>query len=133
MVIGGVLGICFGALVALIVYSVVNEISDETIANFVGIMIIIVTLILGLFLGGYADKIDYKKYISEYNSKKYTIEQSLKNEDLKGLEKIELVKQATEINGELANKKVEYNTIWYFFIDKSELNKLEGIDLKGEK
>ena len=58
---------------------------------------------------------------------------SLENEELSGLERIELVKQATELNGELAERKARVQ-LWHFVVyDNTIYDNVELIKLtKGE-
>ena len=92
----------------------------------------IVCSILGLILGGYIDIVNYEAYISSYNAKKEVIELSLKSETISDLEKIEIVKQVTELNGELAEAKVSYNKFIYFYLDRNKINNIEAISLDKE-
>ena len=73
-------------------------------------------------------KEETRKYIEEYLAVKTTIESSVQNEALSGLERIELVKQASEENVKLA--RIQYKCKqWYGFdIDKRVLE-LEPIKL----
>lgn len=76
-----------------------------------------------------------KEEIAEYQAQKVTIEQSLSNEELSGLERIELVKQASELNGWLAKQKVIMSKWTEFDIYKSvreEYQRAEYIDLGVE-
>ena len=70
-------------------------------------------------------------YVAEYIAQKQTIELSLENENLTGMEKIQLVSTATELNGKFAKKKAKFNR-WYFVVyDKTIYDGIELIDLKG--
>lgn len=73
-------------------------------------------------------------FIVGFEAQKQTIEMSLDNENLSGLEKIELVKKATELNGELAERKSRFNMWHYVSYDNSIYNDIEPISLeiKGE-
>ena len=73
-------------------------------------------------------------FIAGFEAQKQTIEMSLDNENLSGLEKIELVKKATELNGELAERKSRFNMWHYVSYDNSMYNDIEPISLeiKGE-
>lgn len=73
-------------------------------------------------------------FIARFEAQKQTIEMSLDNENLSGLEKIELVKKATELNGELAERKSRFNMWYYVSYDNSMYNDIEPIslDIKGE-
>ena len=88
----------------------------------------IIAITTSFFVPYYAAKEDSNSYVNSYAIKKATIEESLKSETLTGFERIELVKQATEINANLAQKKYEI-TKWYGFYLNKEIENLEYIDL----
>ena len=90
----------------------------------------IVAIIISLFVPYYVEKENSNSYVNSYTIKKATIEESLKSEALTGFERIELVKQATEINADLAQKKYEI-TKWYGFYLNKEIENLEYIDLNA--
>lgn len=93
----------------------------------------IIAITISFFVPYYVEKEDSNSYVNSYAIKKATIEESLKNETLTGFERVELVKQATEINSDLAEKKYEI-TKWYGFYLNKEIKNLEYIDLNvGEK
>ena len=72
-------------------------------------------------------------FIAGFEAQKQTIEMSLDNENLSGLEKIELVKKATELNGELAERKSRFNMWHYVSYDNSMYDNIAPISLeKGE-
>lgn len=88
----------------------------------------IVAITTSFFVPYYIAKEDSNSYVNSYIIKKATIEESLKSESLTGFERIELVKQATEINADLAQKKYEI-TKWYGSYLNKEIENLEYIDL----
>lgn len=97
------------------------------------ISIFLVTWIAGVFIGiGIGDK-EERVFVARYNAQKYTIEQSLKQDTLGGLERIELVKQATELNGELAERKAKFDLWYHVHYDNSIYDNVELIDLGGDK
>lgn len=69
-------------------------------------------------------------YVAQYVAQKQTIEQSLRNENLTGLERVELVQKATELNGELAKRKARYSK-WYYVVwgEKNLYDDIELINL----
>lgn len=69
-------------------------------------------------------------FIARFEAQKQTIEMSLENENLSGLEKIELVKKATELNGELAERKSRFNMWHYVSYDNSMYDNIEPISLE---
>ena len=90
----------------------------------------IIAITISFFVPYYVEKEDSNSYVNSYAIKKATIEDSLKSETLTGFERAELVKQATEINADLAQKKYEI-TKWYGFYLNKEIENLEYIDLNA--
>lgn len=86
-----------------------------------------------IFVGIQINTNSEKAYLQKYLIQKETIEMSLESENLSGFERIELVKQATELNGELAEKKA-YIKYWYSGVnDNTIYDNVEFINLnKGE-
>lgn len=126
MWVGIILGILFGGLFALIPLAE-NE-------YLIGVIVIVISIVLCGLIGIYADNIYYQEYINSYIAKKDVIEESITNDNISDLEKIEIVKQIVELNGELAEKKIEYNQKFlYFYLDSSKINELEKIKIKEDK
>lgn len=70
-----------------------------------------------------------KVYVEKYVVQKQTIETSLTNEQLTGLERVQLVSKATELNGEFAERKATFN-LWYFVVfDNTIYDNIEFIKL----
>ena len=67
------------------------------------------------------------EFAEKFIVQKTTIEQSLESESLSGLEKIELVNKAVDLNGELAERRLKltrwYNVVW----DKSVYKNIDYI------
>ena len=94
----------------------------------ISFIVFVIQLFGFTWLGAVVENKNFCAEVEEYKASKYTIEMSLKNDDLTGFERIELVKQATEENKWLANAKYKVQ-IWYnFHLDKSVLQ-LEMIKL----
>ena len=68
----------------------------------------------------------YKSWTSEYKIQKETIESSLKSEKIGGLERVELVKMAQELNKELVENQYRCQQ-WYGFTGDKEVLNLEPI------
>lgn len=77
----------------------------------IGVVIWISAIFIGIGINTEEEKVFVKKYLAQ----KQTIESSLEVEELSGLERIELVKQATELNGELAERKARFE-LWHFVV-----------------
>lgn len=96
-------------------------------------IIVWLTAILGFgYLGAFLENESLAREVEKYKSTKYTIEASLKNDGLTGLEKIELVKQASEQNSWLAEKQYEVKQWYRFYLNKDIVLELEMIDLEKE-
>ena len=90
-----------------------------------------VMFIGSIFAGiGISDESD-KVYVQGYLAQKYTIEKSLDNADLSGLERLELVKRAAVLNGEMAMRKAEYYLWHHVHYDNTIYDGVELIDLGG--
>lgn len=71
-------------------------------------------------------------WIAKYEAQKATIEASIESENLSGLERIELVNLASELNGELASRRTDVN-FWHhvtFGDIEARYNNLEPIQIK---
>ena len=96
-------------------------------------IIVPILWIASIFIGIGINTQEEKVYVQKYLAQKQTIEMSLENEDLTGLERIELVKQATELNGKVAERKARFQ-LWNFVVyDNTIYDNVELIKLtKGE-
>ena len=102
--------------------------SNKVVIVTITVLYSIIAITTSFFVPYYVAKEDSNSYVNSYTIKKTTIEESLKSETLTGFERAELVKQATEINADLAQKKYEI-TKWYGFYLNKEIKNLEYIDL----
>ena len=96
-------------------------------------IIVPILWIASIFIGIGINTQEEKVYVQKYLAQKQTIEMSLENEDLTGLERIEIVKQATELNGKVAERKARFQ-LWTFVVyDNTIYDNVELIKLtKGE-
>lgn len=124
------MGLLIGLLISFVIVCLVSIENDNLILN---IFIFILSITIGIIVGYYVDKLNYEQYINSYTIKKETIESSLNSNILSDLEKIELLKQVVELNGELAENKVKVNKFIYFYLDKSKINELEKINLEDRE
>ena len=81
--------------------------SDKVVIVTITVIYSIIAITTSFFVPYYIAKEDSNSYVNSYTVKKATIEESLKSETLTGFERAELVKQAAEINADLAQKKYE--------------------------
>lgn len=92
----------------------------------------IIFLVAGIFIGIGINTENEKVYVQKYLAQKQTIEMSLASEELTGLERVQLVTKATELNGEFAEKKARFN-LWHFVVyDNTIYDGVELIDLNGD-
>ena len=128
------IGLCVGVFILSFIAIICSFAIDEEAK--VGVFIYVLTPII-LIMCGFSGAVIHKHYTNEqvegYKMVKITIEDSVANEDLTGLEKLELVKQASERNEWLGKKKYEVKRWYNFYLDKDVLD-LEEIKLnkKGE-
>lgn len=93
-------------------------------------IIILVSLICFFgWLGANVNNNKLREEIASFESAKITYETALKDEDLTGLERIEIIGKIAEQNQWLASKKVEVSHWYNFHLDKSILE-IEPINVK---
>lgn len=97
------------------------------------IICFVVVLIASPLIGVGLNTTNERVYVQKYTAQKETIETSLESNVLTGLERVELVNKAVDINGEFAERKAKFN-IWHFvYFDTSIYDGVEPIILnKGE-
>ena len=138
MSIFGIIGLSF--LVALgmtcVAYGILYAIDECTygVDDWVFVLVLVgtlvVTLVGGTFAGIAINDEQQKLFIVQYEAQKEVIEGSLESEVLTGFERVELVKQASELNGELATRKAKYD-IWHYVTYEDGLyDNIEPIRLK---
>lgn len=135
MSIFGIIALSF--LIFALLYLVINIpcfVNEYLGAYFITTSIIVPILwIASIFVGIGINTQEEKVYVKKYIAQKQTIEMSIENEELTGFERIELVKQATELNGEIAERKARFY-LWHFVVyDNTIYDNVELIKLtKGE-
>ena len=92
----------------------------------IGLMVIVVLAVLGGAIGLYVECESSSKFVESYSVAKTTIESSLTAEDLSGFERMELVRNATELNQELAEAKYTASK-WYGIATDDRVLDLEYI------
>lgn len=123
----GLVGVGVGLIGILVM--VVFDLELSKYFKKLALTFVIVGCIVGMFIGWNIDVHRYGSYIDQYTSAKTTIESSIHNDQLSGFEKIELVKQATEENKELAAKQYDARQ-WYGFVIPDEILELEPISIE---
>ena len=133
----GVIACCFAvclviALIYLLIFDVALE-NDSSLFWELSAIAFLVVWAGAVFIGIGINTQEEKVYVQKYLAQKQTIEMSLENEELTGFERIELVKQATELNGEIAERKARFQ-LWHFVVyDNTIYDNVELVKLtKGE-
>lgn len=136
MSIFGIIGISF--LISMLIVCVFGLIStmpyDENWTLFIiGVIVSFVIFIACIFGGIGLNTEEAKVWSAKFEAQKTTIEQSLDSEVLSGLERIQLVNQAAELNGELASRKTRSELWHYVYYDNSVYDGLEPICISGKE
>lgn len=124
---GGILG-CAVGIAIFFAYSLITDFMSKNYEK-VGASLMIAGFIVGMLVGYNIEVHRIGSYIDQYTVAKTTIESNIYNDKLSGFEKIELVKQATEENKELAAKQYDARQ-WYGFAISDEILELEPISIE---
>ncbi len=132
MSIFGIIGICLficgGATLIGLIPCFVDDYWDWLFPK-IFIPVMIALFIGAIFIGIGINTESERVYIKKYIAQKETIEISLESEDLTGYERVQLVTKATELNGELAEKKARFD-LWHFVVyDNTIYDNVEFINL----
>lgn len=131
MSIFGIIGISIGIsiCVLLICILIAFSIDKECDAKFWAFSLAIMAIVLvgGILLGVGISTTNERIYIARYEVQKQTIEQSLASNMLTGLERVELVNKAIELNGELAEHKAKFNLWHTIYYDNSIYDNVDFI------
>lgn len=128
------LGILLAILIGFLVGSWIMCIIDCSTMNdgLAGFVITLVAFtIIGGFVGVSVEKHSYKAFEAQYTAEKQMIEQSVENEKLSGFERVELVKQAAELNASLAGNQY-HRRQWYGFAIPDSIFDLTPVSLTKE-
>jgi hypothetical protein len=127
------LSILVAILVGTLTWIAISIISGFDAPDWTGLALVIVTIILWIvfiFVGIGINTEDHKAWAAVYEAQKYTIEASIESETLSGLERIELVNKAAELNGELARRKTIIDRWYHVTYDDTMYNGVEMIQIK---
>lgn len=125
MILGLVIGFFIGALIGC----VIGAYTDSVLPFFVSIILL---MLIGGSIGIQVDRVSYDKKIANWKNTKMIIEDSLKDEQLTQLEKMNLVNTILEYNMQLTELKEDVKQWWYFYLDDSKVNELEIIKINEE-
>lgn len=100
------IGLAAVGLYALIVFTTMSYYDNFSTGHkiamcFIGIGITVICTFIGIGINTRSAK----AYVAEFEARKAIIESSLENENLGGLERVELVDSAATLNGELAKRQ----------------------------
>lgn len=131
IILGVVLGFLLSILGAITFLSASERTCNhilERVLETTALVVLVVFPIIGGGVGANMAVHENNSYISQYRITKDTIERSLKNDTIGGLERVELVQQAVNENKELVKKQYDSRQ-WYGFFIPDEILKLEPIKL----
>ena len=109
-----------------------NEKTDrECLSKYGKIQITVVVLVLCLstFIGARLHIRMFERDVRQFESAKATYSESIKSEDVSGLERIEIVNKITEENKTLARLKYDATKWYYFYLPDNLVDNLEPIKL----
>ena len=123
-----ILGLLLGLLISLLIIMIGSVIYDCCYERWQEItcLVIIISLCLISTIGITFGVCSYNKfqnicYIEEYKVTKQTIEESVKNTDITGFERLQLVDTAIKENKELKQKQFDCQQWYGFLIDEGVL------------
>ena len=117
------------ALVWEIIDSCTSVYIDEKWVQITAVIIGLVFFVIGIFVGVGLVTEDERIYISKYEAEKAVIEQSLDSDVLTGLERVQLVTKAAELNGEFAERKARYERWHHVCYDNTLYDNIDFISL----
>lgn len=109
-----------------------NEKTDrERLSKYgkIQITIVVLVLCLSMFIGARVHIRMFERDVKQFESAKATYSESIKSEDITGLERIEIVNKITEENKTLARLKYDATKWYYFYLPDNLVDNLEPIKL----
>lgn len=120
LLIGGLV-FCAGMLIVVNIEPDDDGVLGTLITLLISIAIFVGSIFIGIGLNTESERIYVKKYLAQ----KETIEASFEVE-LSGLERLEIVKQVTELNAEFTERKANFE-LWYFVVYDNTI--YDGVEL----
>lgn len=117
------------ALLIFALFGLVTVTVEDCRLLIAGVIVSCIIFVASMVVGINTNTSNEKVYIERYKAQKETIEQSLSSDALSGLERIELVNKAVDINGEVAARKAKSKLWYYVYTDKHIYDNVELIDL----
>lgn len=109
-----------------------NEKTDRECLSKYGkiqITIVVLVLCLSMFIGARVHIRMFERDVKQFESAKATYSESIKSEDISGLERIEIVNKITEENKTLARLKYDATKWYYFYLPDNIVDNIEPIKL----
>ena len=109
-----------------------NEKTDRECLSKYGkiqITVDVLVLCLSMFIGARVHIRMFERDVKQFESAKATYSESIKSEDVSGLERIEIVNKITEENKTLARLKYDATKWYYFYLPDNIVDNLEPIKL----
>ena len=109
-----------------------NEKTDRECLSKYGkiqITVDVLVLCLSMFIGARVHIRMFERDVKQFESEKATYSESIKSEDVSGLERIEIVNKITEENKTLARLKYDATKWYYFYLPDNLVDNLEPIKL----
>lgn len=143
MIVGFGIGILFSIL-AFAIIALINEFTydsylldwnektdRERLSKYgkIQITIVVLVLCLSMFIGARVHIRMFERDVKQFESAKATYSESIKSEDITGLERIEIVNKITEENKTLARLKYDATKWYYFYLPDNLVDNLEPIKL----
>ena len=132
LVLGLIVGILFAVLIYIIGYSIFTNTyseKEEKQVERITYVLCFLTVCLSVIISASCTVNLNKRWEMEYEVQKTLIEDSVENANLTGFERVELVKQANELNAELVGKQFDCQR-WYGFLIPDSVLELEPIAFK---
>ena len=140
-------GFGIGILFSILAFAIIALINDCTYDNYlldwnektdreclskygkIQITVVVLVLCLSTFIGARIHIRMFERNVRQFESAKATYSESIKSEDVSGLERIEIVNKITEENKTLARLKYDATKWYYFYLPDNLVDNLEPIKL----
>lgn len=133
VILGVVLGLLAGLLLCCFCFLIKGEVYNDILENVLSVVavgLLVISTIVGGYIGASCTKHGYESYIVTYPITKELIESSVTNDSIGGLERAQLVQQVVSENKTLTNYQYSCQQ-WYGFLIPDEILELEPINLGG--
>ena len=101
----------------------------QTLVHCIPVVVAAVIIFGFSAFGSFIENESLAEDIASHEAYVMTIEASLDNEDLTGLERLELVKQASEQNAWLSKKKYSCHRWYSFYLRDDLVNKIDSLEM----